>query len=609
MASTTPQGFKEFKEFSVADEQSYNHSSPVAWIVSHLLRYKLWIFSFLFAATTTDILFALVSRMTGFAFDEILSANPNQEKLLSIALIVLGLVLLRGVIDVVNSLSIEMLGQRLERDTRQELYLSLLGKSQTFHNRQRVGDIMARASNDVRQLNPMMNPGVGLIFESLVSLIVPLVFIANIHWQLLLFPVLFIASYVWALRRYMERLEPVSNAIRHYFGDMNASLNETITGIEVVKANAQEQQEAKKFLKAADLVKDFYEKEGMVQARYLPILLLGIASAAALLQGLYLLSLGQLSVGDLVAFISLMALFRFPAFISVFTFSLVQLGLAGARRILELIREENDLDQNPEGRQAPIRGDVVFDGVSFFHEGSEQAILEDLSFEVGAGQTIAVVGQTGSGKSTLTKLLNRIYDVDSGSIRVDGVDVRDWNLSSLRSQIAVIEQDIFLFSRSVAENIAFGVNGEVGQQDIEGAAKTAQAHDFIQGFQDGYDSLVGERGVTLSGGQRQRIAIARALLADPKILVLDDATSAIDSATEDAIQRAIDSVLEGRTTFIITHRLAQIRKADGIVVLDQGRIVDQGSHQELMRRCAMYQRMFSPFISSPHTTSRAKGRT
>src|SRR5437660_7788378 len=240
-----------------------------------------------------------------------------------------------------------------------------------------------------------------------------------------------------------------------------------------------------------------------------------------------------------------------------------------------------------------MRGDIVFEHVSFSYGGT--TVLKNISFRAEPGQTIAVAGQTGAGKSTLTKLVNRIYDVQEGHISIDGVDVRDWSMDALRSQISTIEQDIFLFSRSITDNIAYGLGQKADQAAIEQAARDAQAHDFILNFKDGYKTVIGERGVTLSGGQRQRIAIARALLTDPRILVLDDSTSAIESATEDEIQKAIRRLLEGRTTLLITHRLSQIRWADKILVLRKGELVDQGTHTELLARCELYRRIFTHY--------------
>jgi ATP-binding cassette subfamily B protein len=585
------------REFSVSGEVVYNRAGPVRWIISHLLRYPHFLASFLVAALLTNVLFSTIPRLTGIAFDEVLKAEPSVQRLLTIALSILGLVLVRGVLDITNSWSVETLGQRMERDAREELYISLLGKSQTFHNRQRVGDIMARAANDVRQLNPMMNPGVSLITESITGIIVPLVFISFLAVELLVAPVLWVIAFAFALRHYVNQLNPVAGEQRWRFGEMNAGLNETITGIEVVKSAAQENQEKEKFVENARRVRDLFVKQGEIEARYLPLLLLGFALTGAFAHGLWLVSQERLSVGELVAYMGLMGVLRFPAFISIFTFSLVQMGLAGARRILDLMKEETELDENKEGYAAPMRGEITFENVTFRLDNDPNGlpVLQHISFCASPGETIAIVGQTGSGKSTLTKLVNRTYDVDEGRILIDDVDVRDWNMDSLRSQISTIEQDIFLFSRPIDENIAFGLGQQANQEAIKTAAAAAQADDFITGFTDGYRTEIGARGVTLSGGQRQRIAIARALLTDPRILILDDSTSAIDSATEDKIQRAIDRVLQGRTTLLITHRLSQIRRADKILVLHRGAIVDQGTHEELMERCDLYKRIFARY--------------
>jgi len=365
-----------------------------------------------------------------------------------------------------------------------------------------------------------------------------------------------------------------------------------IAGIEVVKANAQEAHERNRFARNAGVFRDYFVRQGEIQARYLPMLIFSVIWAGSFLHAMLLWQGGGITLGQVVTFIGLVGTLRYPTFISIFSFNLVQLGVASAQRILEMINTETELGENEAGVARPIRGEVVFENVSFSYD--SKSVLKDVSFTAQPGETIAIVGQTGSGKTTLTRLINRIFDADSGRVLVDGVDVRDWSLESLRSQISTIEQDVFLFSRSLAENIAFG-SGEASEEAIEQAAREAQAHEFITGFSEGYDSEVGERGVTLSGGERQRIAIARAFLTDPRILVLDDSTSAIDSATEDRIQRAMRRISSQRTTFIITHRLSQIRWADRILVLRGGELVDQGTHEELMERSPDYQRIFARY--------------
>ncbi|HDQ73224.1 MAG TPA: ABC transporter ATP-binding protein [Chloroflexi bacterium] len=585
------------KEFRLEDEHKYNRSGPVRWIISHAVRYPFFPLAVILAAISNNWFFSYRQVLIGQAFDLITSAGWEMQALLAVALGVLGLAVGQGLTGLARNFAIEFLAQRVERDTRDELYVSLLGKSQTFHSKQRIGDIMARATNDVRQLNLMFSPGVMLIFDSLMAIVVPVILIGQLDWRLLLTPLIFVVLWAVTVADYNRRLKPVSIAQREQFGEMNAGLAEAVAGIEVIKANARERYEWKHFSEDARKFRDHFVEQGEIQARYLPMLMFILSRAGGFLHALWLWRGGNISLGQVVAFIGLMGALRFPTFISIFSFNLVQLGIAGAERILSLINTETELDENETGVSRPIGGEVVFEHVSFSYNGNR--VLDDVSFTARPGQTVAIVGQTGSGKTTLTQLINRIFDADSGRVLVDGVDVREWSLESLRSQISTIEQDVFLFSRTLGENIAFGC-GDVDQQAIETAAREAQAHDFITSFSDGYDTDVGERGVTLSGGQRQRIAIARAFLTDPRILILDDSTSAIDSATEDQIQRAMRRISQGRpdaprTTFIITHRLSQIRWADRILVLRRGKLVDQGTHEELMARSEDYRRIFGRY--------------
>jgi len=577
-------------EFTLPQRKRTDRSSTARWIISHFIHY--WYLGLMMSigAFGNAALAAAVPVLIGDAFN-LIAENPEQlQGLLRIAFVIAGTQALRGVLQLGRNFGAELIGQRMERDIRDEIYVSLLGKSMTFHSLQPVGDTMARATNDVREINLMFSPGINLVIGSGNFLLMPVLLAPRYHPSLIITPVLFFIGYLIALWHYLRELQPITAEVRQTFGQINTRLAEAIDGIETVKGMAQEGSEVHRFETNAARFRDAYVKQGDVEARFLPLLLLGVAEAAGFIHSLILYDLGILNIGNVVAYFGLLQLFGFPTFVSLFAYSQVSLGLAGARRILDLINREENLDQNRSGFSGSPHGEVEFKNVAFSYDGENA--LEGISFNARPGQTVAIVGQTGSGKTTLVKLINRTYDITQGQVLVDGIDVRDWNLEALRRNISIIEQDIFLFSRTIAENISFGLP-EATQEQIESAAKAAQAHDFIMEFNEGYQTTIGERGVTLSGGQRQRLALARAFLTDPSILILDDSTSAIDSATEDRIQRAIYSAARGRTTFIITHRLSQIRWADLIIVVRKGRLAAIGNHEELMRTSEAYRRIFS----------------
>lgn len=578
-------------EFTIEGLREYNRSSATRWIISHCWEHKLFLGIGVIGFLSGYIAFSMARRLFGTGAEVIIEGG-EAGAVIAVSLAVLLTSVWDGVGSLIGSLSMVMLSTRVERDSRHELYTSLLGKSQTFHDQQRVGDIMARATDDVRQLNFLIQPGIMFIFDMVLGFAVPIIFIAIISLELLLVPALFVLSYVIVVRRYIKRLQPVVMQQRSQYGKLNARLEETISGIEIVKVAAQEIEERKRFRRNAKKYRDFFVQQGQIEAAYLPLLMYGIAFGLMFLHTLNMHSRGILTIPDIIAVTGLMGVLQFPVFVSLFSISLIQLGIAGAQRILELIDQRSDIDENPAGYSAPVAGAIEFENVTFKFHG--KPVLQDISFKVAPGQTVAIVGQTGSGKSTLTQLVTRTYDVDEGRVLIDGKDVRDWSLDRLRSQMGKIEQDVFLFSRSIAENISFGVESAT-QEQIEAAAKEAQAHDFILSFNDGYASEIGERGVTLSGGQRQRLALARAFLRQPRILILDDSTSAIDSATEDEIQQAMRRAQEGRTTILITHRLSQIRWADRIIVLEMGRAIANGSHEELLQNSEHYRRIFARY--------------
>jgi ATP-binding cassette, subfamily B, bacterial len=592
MAVTTP------AEFSLQRKYLADRTDPVRWVWSHARRHGWIIIMMVVGAVGNAGLAAVVPVLTGDAFNAMLEPVPDTSVLVPLALIIGVSQVIRGALQLGRNFGAELLAQKLERSVRDELYLSLLGKSMTFHNLQPVGDTMARATNDVREVNYMFSPGINLVVGSLVFLLMPIFVAGRYHPTLIAIPVVFILLYFLFLVRYLKTLAPITDEVRALFGVMNTHLSESLDGVEVVKGAAQENEEVDRFVMNARRVRDAFVRQGDIEGRYVSMLLLGSAYAFGLFHALLLFRSGALDIGAVVAYFGLLRLLEFPTFVSTFAYSQISLGISSARRILDLMNRETNLDQNAQGYADAMNGEVEFRDVSFSYaptgldgRQSQDDVLHNISFKVKHGQTVAIVGQTGAGKTSLVKLINRTYDATQGQVLVDGVDVRDWNLAALRSQVSMIEQDIFLFSRSVSDNIAFG-RPESTQRQIEMAAEFAQADDFIQTFDKGYATVVGERGVTLSGGQRQRLALARAFLTDPHILILDDSTSAIDSATEDKIQRAISNASRGRTTFIITHRLSQIRWADLIIVLRKGKIAAIGAHDELMKTSEAYSRIF-----------------
>lgn len=579
-------------EFVARTFENSDYSSTPRFIWSQIRRHPWVVFGLVFGAFSNAAGASLVPYLIGEAYNAVtLSQDMQRVRTLVIVLIVSQFI--RAGLQLMRNFSAETFAQRTERDVRDELYASLLGKSMTFHARQPVGEIMARVTNDVREMNLMMSPGFNLVVGSSMFVLLPLIVAPTIHPALILVPALFVFFYVTALYFYVRSLHGVAQKVRRSFGEMNTQLAETLDGIEVVKGAAQEDQEEREFSSLVDEVRHWFVEQGRIEARYVPALLLGLTMVAGFIHSIILYQAGAINTGNIVNFILQLTLFGFPVFTSLFAFSRIALGYAGAERILNIINTETDLDRNIEGYNEPMHGSVTFEDVCFGYQ-PEKPVIQDVSFSIEPGQTVAIVGQTGSGKTTLTRLINRIYDVDSGRVLVDGVDVRDWKLEALRSQISIIEQEIFLFSRSIADNIRFG-RSSAPMEEVIDAAKKAQAHDFIMSFPDGYETVIGQRGVTLSGGQRQRLAIARAFVTQPHILILDDSTSAIDSATEDRIQKAIWEAAKGRTTILITHRLSQIRWADHIVVLKRGRVVAQGSHEDLLETSEAYRRIFARY--------------
>ncbi|HOT99634.1 MAG TPA: ABC transporter ATP-binding protein [Anaerolineaceae bacterium] len=578
-------------EVSIPFRYKTKRSSAVSWVASHALRHWYIFLVGIIGAIGNAALASVPALQYGLVFENLTSGNPSPSVFLRAGAIVGISQVSRGFLQFFRNFGFEVTAQRIERDVRDEFYISLLGKSMTFHSLQSVGDLMARATNDIREVNYIFSPGLNTVLGSINFLFIPLGIAVSIHPALLLTPVLFIIFYFLSIAHFLKILEPVTREVRSTFGTLNSRLAEDIDGVETVKAASQEKAEIDRFKANSQAFRDANVKQGDIEARFIPLLLLALAMGFGLLHALILYRQGLIPLSSVITFFSGLSMLGFPTNSSIRSYSQISLGLASARRLLSTMNSENNLDQNESGHSGVINGKVNFENVSFAYDGNNLN-LQDITFQVNPGQTVAIVGQTGSGKTSLVRLINRTYDPLSGSVKIDGIDLRDWKLDSLRGQISIIEQDIFLFSKSVAENIAFG-KPNATLDEIIMAAKKAQANGFIEELPEGYDTVIGERGATISGGQRQRLALARAFLTDPKILILDDSTSAIDSKTEDEIQRAIKLASEGRTTFIITHRLSQIRWADLIIVMRKGRISAIGTHNQLMETSKSYRNIFA----------------
>ena len=578
-------------EFKSPNNYNTNRNGAYRYIFSHVRKYWVFFGVAMILQVVGSTLQSIITSFIGTIGGGIINSTLTISTLTLNSTLIASLALIFGAILLIRSLFIELVAQRIERNSRDELYSSILGKSLTFHDNKQIGDLMARITTDVRQLNFVINPGFQLVFQAALGIIIPFIFIAFISPQLLIVPVCFAIVFFLSLRQYNAKLGPQAWMQRSAVSMINSRLNECISGMTQVRSNSQEEYEREFFLRSIQKYKDISVQIGKIQGRYYPLLFLGLATTLSFAHGLFLVNTGSISFEQLISFLLLIQLLRFPTFINIFALTILSLGVAASNRIIELIEEVNFIDSNPEGYSSKIRGEIVFNDVTFGYNPAKP-VIKNLSISVAPNQIVALVGITGSGKTTVGKLLSRLYDPQEGEIIVDGVNLKDWSIKGLRKQMALVEQDIFLYSRSIYENIKLG-NPEANKEAIIESAKLARIHEFITSLPDGYETEIGERGVQLSGGQRQRVAIARAVLRNPKILILDDATSAIDSKTEDEIQNAISGVLKGRVSFLITHRIAQIQKADLIIVLDKGRVIAKGDHQELVETSPKYKQIFS----------------
>jgi ABC-type multidrug transport system fused ATPase/permease subunit len=478
---------------------------------------------------------------------------------------------------------------QVELDVRQAVYAKLVRLSFGFYDRHQTGQLMSRATVDLQAVRFFLGYGLIFFFQHVFTVLGVGIVVFLISWKLALIVVAIAPLLVAVAYRYSHVSHPLLRDVQQKMADVATVAEENIVGVHVVKSFAQEQAELRKFEDRSEQVFTRSVQANRQRALYIPLLsfLPLLSQAAILLVGGHMVARGTLSLGDFVAFNLFLALLVTPLRALGMWIGQAQRATASGERIFQVIDEPEDIRDVPAARGLPAGpGAVTFERVTFGYD-PERPVLRDVDLELAPGRSVALIGHTGAGKTSLAALIPRFYDVQQGRVLVDGIDVRQVSLTSLRREIGVIAQDAFLFSATVRENIAFG-RVDATDAEVERAARLAQAHDFIEALPDGYDTVIGERGITLSGGQRQRIAIARAIVIDPRILILDDATASVDATTESRIRDGLREAMRDRTTIIIAHRLSTIALADEVVVVEEGRVVARGTHTELAATNGVY---------------------
>ena len=547
-------------------------------------------------------------RATEFAIDDAIIPRDEQA-LWWLAGLVVAIGLVRAVL---------MLGRRfisgrqalgVEYDMRNALYSHLLRLSFRFYDSHQTGQLMSRATVDLQAVRFFLGYGLIFFFQHVLTIVGVTAVILWMEWRLALAALAVTPVIVGLAYRYSKVSHPILREVQQKMADVTTVAEENIVGVHVVKSFAREPEEQAKFERRSESVFDQSVLANRQRATYVPLLSFVplLSQAAVLLVGGWMVVERTLTFGEFFAFNLYVTMLIMPLRMLGMWIGQAQRATASGERIFEVLDEREDVAERPDAVELPPGdGRIRFEGVAFEYAPG-RPVLDAIDLEIEPGRTVALIGHTGSGKTTLASLVPRFYDVSAGRVTVDGADVRELKLHSLRRAIAIVAQDPFLFSATVRENIAFGVP-DASDDEVEHAARLAQAHEFIAELPNGYDTVVGERGITLSGGQRQRIAIARALILDPRILILDDATASVDATTEARIRAGLKEAMRGRTTLIIAHRLSTIALADELVVLDGGRVAARGTHDELLETSAVYREIYEHGLLEREFAERVEAR-
>ncbi len=553
-------------------------------------RYKRQIFTALLLQTLVILSRLILPIFTKSVVNDVIT-DGHVELLAQLCAAILGLVLVRAGANYCRSLLFERVSQNVSYDLRVGLYNHLQEMPYEFYDKNRIGEIMSRMTGDLEGVRNLIAGGIVTAYEQLLSFVGALIFMSFMCWQMTLLLLIFAPLIAVSAWKFRKRIRPIFRSIREQDAVLNTRAQENLAGMRVVKAFAREDYESELFSKENNEGLRRNLEATWTWSKYYPLieLLSGMCTPVALIGGAILASQGLMDVGTFVGVTGYIWMITNPMNMLSNIINMVTNAVTSAEKLFYYIDFGSNIKE-PEDARSPeeFHGHVEFDHVTFTYGG--EPVLKDISFEAKPGQTIAVMGATGAGKSTLVTLMGRFYDIQSGSLRIDGIDVKKHRLKALRREIGYVPQETFLFSDTLEDNIRFG-RPDASFEQVQRAARVAQAEEFIEAMPQKYETVVGERGMGLSGGQKQRVAIARAVLTDPAILVMDDSTSAVDMETEYEIQQQLGEVLKGRTTFIIAHRISSVKNADCILVLENGAIAERGTHKELLEKKGIYWQM------------------